>query len=167
MAAIPDGTPAEQEAKQNGIDVGQEVAQAVLALRVRTTAVGAAPRSRTSVRRRLAPGFGSPNPTGPVLGLCLPGMRPLALQSASQFRPDGPNALTSQEYADDFNQVKDLGSVDSTTRTPEQTNEARFWTDHDIRQWNDGLLKLAHDGASTWCRARGCWRWRTSPAATR
>jgi hypothetical protein len=80
-----------------------------------------------------------------VLGLCLPGMRPLALQSASQFRPDGPNALTSQEYTDDFNQVKELGRIDSTTRTPEQTNEARFWTDHDIRQWNDGLLKLAHD----------------------
>jgi len=39
--------------------------------------------------------------------------------------------------------VKDLGRADSTTRTAEQTNEARFWTDHDIRQWNDGLLRLA------------------------
>ena len=64
-------------------------------------------------------------------------------QSASQFRPDGPNSLTSQEYADDFNQVKELGRIDSTTRTPEQTTEALFWTDHDIRQWNDGLLRLA------------------------
>jgi hypothetical protein len=72
-------------------------------------------------------------------------MRPLALRSASQFRPDGPNALRSQEYADDFNQVRELGRIDSTTRTPEQTNEALFWTDHDIRQWNDGLLSLAHD----------------------
>jgi hypothetical protein len=72
-------------------------------------------------------------------------MRPLALQSASQFRPDGPNALTSQEYTDDFNQVKDLGSLTSTTRTPDQTNEAMFWTDHDIRMWNDALLRLAQD----------------------
>jgi hypothetical protein len=80
-----------------------------------------------------------------VLGLCLPGMRPLALVGASQFRPDGPNALTSREYADDFNQVNELGRIDSTSRTPYQTNEARFWTDHDIRQWNDGLLKLADD----------------------
>jgi hypothetical protein len=91
------------------------------------------------------PGVWQPNPTGAVLGLCLPGMRPLALRRASQFRPDGPNALTSQEYADDVDQVEDLGRVDSTTRTPDQTNEARFWTDHDIRQWNDGLLELAHD----------------------
>jgi hypothetical protein len=72
-------------------------------------------------------------------------MRPLALQSASQFRPDGPNALTSQEYTDDFNQGKDLGSLTSTTRTPDQTNEALFWTDHDIRMWNDALLRLAQD----------------------
>jgi hypothetical protein len=72
-------------------------------------------------------------------------MRPLALLSASQLRPDGPNPLTSEEYAEDFDQVKDLGRADSTTRTPDQTSEAQFWTDHDIRQWNDGMLQLAHD----------------------
>jgi hypothetical protein len=70
-------------------------------------------------------------------------MRPLALRSASQFRPAGPDALRSGAYADDFNQVKDLGRVDSTSRTPEQTNLARFWTDHDLRQWNDAMLRLA------------------------
>jgi hypothetical protein len=144
MAAVPDGTPAEHAAKQNGIDVGQQIAQAVVALRVNDGR-----GCSTSVQQlglpAPGPGTWQPNPTGPVLGLCLPGMRPLALQSASQFRPDGPNALTSEEYADDFNQVKDVGRVDSTSRTPDQTNEARFWTDHDIRQWNDGLLKLAHD----------------------
>jgi hypothetical protein len=143
-AAIPAGTPAEQAAKQNGIDVGRQVAQAVLALRVNDG------RGCNTTLQDLGlpapgPGVWQPNPTGAVLGLCLPGMRPLALRSASEFRPDGPNALTSQEYAEDFNQVKDLGRLESATRTPDQTNEALFWTDHDIRQWNDGLLKLAHD----------------------
>lgn len=70
-------------------------------------------------------------------------MRPLALKSASQFRPARPYALTGRKYAKDFIQVKELGRVDSTTRTADQTNEARFWTDHDIRQWNDGMLSLA------------------------
>jgi hypothetical protein len=144
MAAIPDGTAAEQAAKQNGIDVGQEVAQAVLALRV-NDGRGCSTTLQDLGPPAPGPGVWQPNATGAVLGVCLPGMRPLALQSAWQFRPDGPNALTSQEYADDFNQVKELGSLNSTSRTPEQTNEARFWTDHDIRQWNDGLLKLAHD----------------------
>jgi hypothetical protein len=149
MAAVPDATVAETAAKQNGIDVGRQVAQAVLALRQNdgrgcsTTLQDLDPPA--GVQGVPVPGVWQPNVTGMVLGLCLPGMRPLALKSASQFRPDGPNALTSQEYADDFNQVKDLGRIDSTSRTAEQTNEARFWTDHDIRQWNDGLLELAHD----------------------
>jgi hypothetical protein len=89
------------------------------------------------------PGVWEPDPSRPVLGLRLPGIRPLALASASQFRPGGPNPLTSTEYAEDFNQVKELGRVDSTARTAEQTTEALFWTDHDARQWNDGLLRLA------------------------
>jgi len=68
-----------------------------------------------------------------------------ALESGSQFRPDGPNPLTSEEYAEDFQQVKELGGFDSTARTAEQTTEALFWTDHDLRQWNDGMLRLAGD----------------------
>jgi len=137
LDTIPDGM-----AKQDGIDVGHEAAQAVLALRA-NDGRGCSTTLDDLGRPAPGPGVWQPNATGQVLGLCLPGMRPLALESASQFRPDGPNALTSQEYADDFNQVKDLGRIDSTTRTPEQTSEARFWTDHDIRQWNDGMLRLA------------------------
>src|SRR6266542_2127020 len=87
-------------------------------------------------------GVWQPDLSRPVLGLRLPGIRPLALESASQFRPDGPNPLTSEEYADDVNQVEQLGRFDSATRTDEQTTEALFWTDHDIRQWNDGMLRL-------------------------
>ena len=70
-------------------------------------------------------------------------MHPLGLRSAIQFRPDGPSPLTSEQYADDINQVKNLGRADSTTRSIEQTNQALFWTDHDIRQWDTGMLRLA------------------------
>ena len=136
LAAIPDGA-----AKADGITVGEQAAHSLLALRTNDG------RGCTTTLTDLGlpapgPGIWQPGP-GPVLGLCLPGMRPLALLNASQFRPDGPNPLTSTEYAADFNQVKDLGRVDSTTRTAAQTAQARFWTDHDIRQWNDGMLRLA------------------------
>ena len=138
MAAIPDGT-----AKADGIAIGERVARAVLALRAND---GREKNPTVADLDPPAPGPGVWQPApGPVLGLRLPGINPLALTSASQFRPDGPNALTSQEYADDFNQVKDLGRIDSTSRTAEQTAEARFWTDHDIRQWNDGMLRLASE----------------------
>jgi len=136
LAAIPDGT-----AKDNGIAIGEQVAHTVVARRADDG------REKNPTVADLdppvpGPGVWQPAP-GAVLGLRLPGIKPLALTSASQFRPDGPNALTSHEYADDFNQVEELGRVDSATRTPEQTVEARFWTDHDIRQWNDGMLRLA------------------------
>jgi hypothetical protein len=70
-------------------------------------------------------------------------MRPLALESASQFRPHGPYSLTSDAYAKDFAQVEELGRLDSAARTAAETTDARFWTDHDLRQWNDGMLRLA------------------------
>jgi hypothetical protein len=41
------------------------------------------------------------------------------------------------------NARKILGRVDSSVRSTEQTAVARFWTDHDIPQWNRNLLRLA------------------------
>jgi hypothetical protein len=139
MAAIPD-----DPAKTKGIAVGQQVAAAVLALRQndgreKDPQYGVPP----FVPPASGPGVWGPDPTRPVLGLRISGITPLALESASQFRPDGPNPLTSHEYADDLAQLEELGSVDSTARTPEQTGEALFWIDHDTRQWNDGLLGIA------------------------
>jgi len=137
MSAIADGT-----AKANGISVGQQVAAAIVALR---TNDGREKNPTVADLNPPAPGPGvwQPDLSKPVLGLRLPGIKPLALESASQFRPDGPNALTSQAYADDLNQVEALGRFDSSVRTPDQTTQALFWTDHDIRQWNDGMLRLA------------------------
>ncbi len=137
LAAIPDDA-----AKTNGIAIGEQVAAAVVALRANDgreknpTVVDLGPPAAGS-------GVWQPDLSRPVLGLRLPGIRPLALESASQFRADGPNPLTSEEYAEDFEQVKQLGRFDSATRTDEQTAQALFWTDHDLRQWNDGMLHLA------------------------
>ncbi len=44
-------------------------------------------------------------------------------------RPAPPPALTSEQYATEFNQVKDLGAANSTTRTADQTQIAQFWAD--------------------------------------
>jgi hypothetical protein len=136
LGDVPDG-----DAKANGIRVGQRVAAAVLALRLddgRETNPTLADLNPPAA----GPGVWDPG-SAPALGLRLPGMRPLALERASQFRPGGPYSLTSDAYAKDFAQVEELGRVDSSTRTADQTTEARFWTDHDLRQWNDGMLRLA------------------------
>jgi hypothetical protein len=131
--------------KSDGIRVGEQVAVAMTSLR-QHDGRDANPTLADLYPPVPGPGVWEQNPgtpQPPVLGLRLPRITPLALATASQFRPEGPNSLTSMKYAEDFNQVRQLGSLDSVARTPEQTNQALFWTDHDLRQWNEGMLRLA------------------------
>jgi hypothetical protein len=131
LDGIPDG-----EAKTNGILVGEEVGVGMLLLRANDGLDSIVPY----VQRPPGPGVYEPTAPATPLGTRMPGVLPLALENASQFRPHGPPALRSREYAYDFNEVKYL---DSSVRSAEQTGVALFWTDHDIPQWNRNLLRLA------------------------
>ncbi len=51
----------------------------------------------------------------------------MALLTPTQYLPPPPPQLTSAAYAADLLEVQALGRFDSTTRTPEQTQIARFW----------------------------------------
>src|SRR4030095_5725443 len=53
--------------------------------------------------------------------------------------------LASRGYAIDFDERAAFGRADSVARHDDQTAQALFWTDHDLRQWNDGMLALAAD----------------------
>ena len=134
LNGIPD-----EEAKTNGILVGEEVGLGMLLLRANDGLDSVVPY----VQRSPGPGVYEPTAPATPVGTRLPRVLPLALESASQFRPNGPPALRSGEYARDFNEVKDLGRFDSSVRSAEQTALARFWTDSDIPQWNRNLLRLA------------------------
>jgi hypothetical protein len=67
------------------------------------------------------------------------------LESGDQFRPPPPPDLTSDEWATDLNEVKDVGGADSTTRTPDQTLIAQFWSTQPTVQINKGYQQLATD----------------------
>jgi hypothetical protein len=54
-------------------------------------------------------------------------VRPFLIESSSQFRTDGPQELSSAAWAEEFNEVKVLGSMTSAVRTDEQTHIALFW----------------------------------------
>jgi hypothetical protein len=56
------------------------------------------------------------------------GVTPFLLKSADQFPLAGPPALNSPEFANELNEGKTLGAKDSSTRTRDQTDAARFWT---------------------------------------
>jgi hypothetical protein len=101
--------------------------------------------ARTGDGRFGAPGF----PTGTLPGQwrpVLPGfvndpagwmrnVKPFLLQSPSQFRSAGPFPLTSAAYATEFDQVKSVGSLNSTTRTMFQTNASLYWAENGARTW--------------------------------
>jgi hypothetical protein len=122
LAGIPDGPP-----KTEGIAAGNAAADAMITARQNDGRFGLSPWVPN-----YEPGHWQPllNPDGTLQldpTAWVANVQPFLIQSPSQFRTDGPNALTSTAYAEDFNEVKALGRVDSTTRTPEQTHIALFW----------------------------------------
>jgi uncharacterized protein (TIGR03118 family) len=146
LAGIPDG-----QAKTDGIAVGQFVAQQTLASR-------AADGSSAVVNFTpgTAPGDWRPTPPAfaPAQTPQWPFVTPFALDSGSQFRPGPPPALTSAAYAAGFNEVKDLGRVDSTDRTAQQTEVARFWeakagTPQIAGYWNEIAESAAESQGNT------------------
>ncbi|MFL5972684.1 MAG: vanadium-dependent haloperoxidase [Gaiellaceae bacterium] len=122
LAALPE-TPF----KRQGIAAGNAAAEAMIAARQDDGRFGPSQWVPNP-----APGHWWPllNPDGtPMLDptAWVGGVRPFLMQSASQFRTAGPQSLTSAAWAADFNEVKALGSVNSTARTPEQTHIALWW----------------------------------------
>jgi membrane-associated phospholipid phosphatase len=75
---------------------------------------------------------------------------PFALESANQFRPGGPPKLTSDRYADAFDQVKSLGIAGSTTATADEALTGRFWNGAIQNYWNEisQTASLAHNLAT-------------------
>ena len=137
LASIP-----ASQAKMNGINVGESVAQLLIAQR---SGDGfRAPVTYTPPDPPI-PGVWIPTaatpPIGPYLGL----MQPFSLDSADQFRPGGPPALDTKKWARDYNEVMEIGSSTSTTRTSDQTLAARFWAEPPVQQARASFRKLVLD----------------------
>lgn len=75
------------------------------------------------------PGQWRPTPPAMVPGLVpqLAQVTPFAILSPSQFRPVGPRALGSVQYAADLNETETMGSIGSASRTADETLYALFW----------------------------------------
>jgi hypothetical protein len=131
LAQIPDGS-----GKTAGIGVGEEVAGKILALRA---ADGA--DAPNTYRPSTAPGVYVPT-TLPIASQW-GNVTPWVMERGSQFRPAAPPALTSAQWAQDYNEVKDLGGKKSTTRTAEQTEMARFWVITGPQSWDPIVRQLA------------------------
>jgi hypothetical protein len=132
LSAIPDSP-----FKTQGVAAGNAAAAAMIAARQGDGRFGPSQWVPNS-----APGHWQPlvNPTTgqPMLDPTpwVGGVKPFLLQSSSQFRTAGPLALGSAAYAAEFNEVKALGSINSTVRTTTQTYIARWWQSTPVASWN-------------------------------
>jgi hypothetical protein len=151
LAAIPN-----IPAKAQGILIGQAAAAAILVLRAADGADTPPFLDFTYVPGpnpgdfQFIPGY-PPFAAFPNWG----NVTPFVLNSSSQYRPKAAYAVTSKKYAADFNEVKSLGAVDSTTRTAEQTEIALFWVEGSPQGWNRiaRIVSVQH-GLDLWQNAR-------------
>ena len=66
-------------------------------------------------------------PTATMVCSTWPKLKPFVLERPDQFRPGPPASLSSKEWATDYNEIKAYGALDSTRRTAQETETARFW----------------------------------------
>ena len=123
-----------------GIDFGRSAAAAILAARAND-------HSAQAKFNYDAPGAGTPGvwvrPANTAA--LLPGwgnVTPFVLRSGSQFRPEAPPALDSEEYAKDYNEIKRIGISSGSTRSAEQSDIARFWRASPTAIWNPVLTQV-------------------------
>jgi hypothetical protein len=115
LASIADGP-----AKTAGIAVGDKAAAAILAERTDDGATtGETYRPHTTA--------GVYVPTVIPAVSQWPQRKPWLMTSSAQFRPGPPPALTSEVWARDYAEIKEIGSKSSKRRTGEQTEIAGFW----------------------------------------
>jgi hypothetical protein len=127
LAQVEDGA-----GKEAGIAFGRGVAEAFVALRASDGCLGALEVEhpdgvlpgewrRTSSGEPLAPGWGE--------------VRPWAMTTCGQFDQGGPPPLSGHEYAEAYEEVRQLGEAGSTLRTAEQSAIATFWEPHVPAKW--------------------------------
>src|SRR6266478_6938625 len=134
IARVTDGP-----ARNKGVAVGRTAGAAILALRKDDGATRDVPYTPAMGPGKWRP-HPNPVPANPPIANAdlargyLPSsnagwvnVTPFTLLSASQFWLPGPPALTSETYARDYNEVKNVGGKVSTVRSADQTQIARFW----------------------------------------
>lgn len=140
FAASLDKVNGGPDARAAGIAVGEAAAASLIAARAGDGLEANVPYTPGS-----GPGVWQPTPPkfGPALTPWLAQMRPFTMKSASQFLPDGPTGLASEEWVDDYNQTRLLGEIDSTVRTAAQSEIGLFWTEHTGQQYARAFSYLA------------------------
>src|SRR5262245_23978366 len=137
LAAIPDG-----QAKDNGIAVGEAAAAAMIANRASDGSAPAEfypPSSANPGEWQTTPGC---PPDGGIL-LHWRNLTPFGIRSSEQFRSNPPPALSSGKYSKAYNEVKEVGELNSTKRPQDRTDVARYVTVGAVHIWNQAASQVS------------------------
>jgi hypothetical protein len=115
LEQIPDGP-----AKMEGIKLGQAIAAKVVEARANDGS-----EAPDDFRPTTTPG--AYVPTTVMRGPTWPRVRPFAMTKGSQFRPEPPISLSGEQWARDYNEIKDYGALTKAKRNAQQTETAQFW----------------------------------------
>lgn len=147
LATVRDGP-----AKTAGIATGEAAARSTLNRRQDD---GAAAAAQTPYVPK--PGAGEYQFTAPFDFAAQPGwghVKPFVID-LREHALDGPQPLASKQYASDFAHVKEIGHVNSKTRTPEQSEIAKFWYEDSPLGWNRiASIVVRQRGLDAWDAAR-------------
>ena len=127
---------AETEAKSKGIELGKKAAAGIIALRANDSS-----DKTENYRPYATPGIYVPT-TLPIESTS-PALTPWVMGTGSQFRPGPPPALSSETWTRDLNEIREIGSRNSSRRTAEQTNIGRFWFQTGPRTYNPIVKQIA------------------------
>lgn len=154
---IPEG-----DAKTHGLKLGEQAADAIIAKRANENLLvanqqlpgpdGTAPGEyRSTLWFSAAPA----NPKIKALKDWGTEIQPFVLERNDQFRPKAPYSIQSQQYVNDFNEVKNLGGAHSTTRTAQQEEITKFWIERFGSTWNRFARNYIKDkNIDAWTTAR-------------
>ena len=143
LSAIEDGN-----AKTKGIALGAAVAQAIIQKRMNDGSENITytfPEGTGLGEYRWTPPFNIPGLPiyGTVDAVGWQHVLPFSLTSGDQFRPGAPYgqstpalAVKTQQYIDDYNEIKHLGCAACPDRTADQTQFAKFWAGSSPFSWN-------------------------------
>jgi len=126
----------EGNARERGVILGHKAAEGILELRG---------SDGSDVAETYRP-FTKPGvyvPTVLPLSSTVSGFTTWVMSSAAQFRPAPPPALTSETWTRDFNEIREIGGLNSKTRTAEQTDIAKFWFLAGPRTFNPIVQQVA------------------------
>jgi hypothetical protein len=139
------GAIANNAFKRQGISVGHAAAKAMLDARVGDGRFGPSQWSGATGLGKWVP---LTNANGPILDPTpwVGGVKPFLIQSSDQFRSVAPPALDSVQWANEFNEVKNLGRSTGSTRDDSpaqmQTYKAKWWQSAPGLSWNEVARQL-------------------------